>query len=62
MFKYIDKDINRQVGEGKVEIYDAFLKRQLYLTTEDLRFVDYIVRMVTDESTKNDAFQSTGKA
>ena len=31
-------------------MYDANLKRQLQLTTEDIRFIDNVVKMVNDES------------
>ena len=36
-----------QVSEGKVEILDAELRRQLSLSTEDLRFADNIVKQVS---------------
>ncbi|XP_055351708.1 late secretory pathway protein AVL9 homolog [Paramacrobiotus metropolitanus] len=48
------------VVEGKVEVYEANLKRQLQLTTEDLRFADYVVKMVCDEPSRVDAFHGTG--
>ncbi|GAV06525.1 hypothetical protein RvY_16495 [Ramazzottius varieornatus] len=38
------------VAEGKVEVYDVDLKRQLQLTTEDIRFIDNVVKMVNDDA------------
>lgn len=35
-----------QLEEGKIEIPDPDLKRQLSLSTEDLRFAENIVRQV----------------
>lgn len=32
-------------GDGQIEILSAELKRQLTLTTQDLRFTDFLLRM-----------------
>ncbi|GBM20418.1 Late secretory pathway protein AVL9 [Araneus ventricosus] len=37
------------VDDGKIEIIDPDLKKQLNLTTEDLRFADHIVRHVMED-------------
>lgn len=39
-----------QVDECKINILDNDLRRQLYLTMEDLRFADYLVKNVLDDS------------
>ena len=49
-----------QVGEGKIEIYDAELRRQLNPTTADLRFADSIVKSVL-ENQGPAILNSTGK-
>ncbi|KAH9505165.1 late secretory pathway protein avl9 [Bulinus truncatus] len=38
-----------EVVEGKVEVRDKELQKQLSLTTADLRFADYLVKIVTEE-------------
>lgn len=38
-----------QVEDGKIEILDPELKKQLSLTTEDLRFADHLVRHVMED-------------
>ena len=40
-------DVIVDVERDKIEIFDLELKRALHLTTEDLRFVDNVVRHVT---------------
>lgn len=37
-------------GEGQIEILDADLRRQLTLTTADLRFGDYLVRNIASDT------------
>uniref|UniRef100_A0A914W3S0 UDENN domain-containing protein n=1 Tax=Plectus sambesii TaxID=2011161 RepID=A0A914W3S0_9BILA len=39
-----------EAGEGQIEILDADLRRQLTLTTADLRFGDYLVRHVASDT------------
>ena len=39
----------RQVEEGKLEVKDRELLKQLNLTTADLRFSEVLVRVVTEE-------------
>ncbi|XP_050433560.1 late secretory pathway protein AVL9 homolog [Adelges cooleyi] len=48
-------DVIVEVDEGKVEIENVDLKRHLHLTTEDLRFADYLVRHVVQPE-KEDVF------
>jgi hypothetical protein len=43
-----------QVESGRVETQDAELRRQLHLSTEDLRFADYVTRRVAGE--RHDVF------
>lgn len=43
-----------QIEDTRVEAADPELRRQLHLTTEDLRFADYIVRHVAEE--RHDVF------
>lgn len=38
-----------QVDDGKIEVLDPELKKQLSLTTEDLRFADHLVRHVMED-------------
>ena len=38
-----------QVGDGRIEISDPELRRQVNPTTADLRFADFLVKYVTDE-------------
>ena len=38
---------------GKVDVLDVELKKQLTLTTEDLRFADYLVKTVLNDSDIN---------
>ncbi|XP_015915620.1 late secretory pathway protein AVL9 homolog isoform X2 [Parasteatoda tepidariorum] len=47
-------DVIVEVDDGKVEIVDPDLKKQLNLTTEDLRFADHLVRHVMED--KHDVF------
>ncbi|XP_076360717.1 late secretory pathway protein AVL9 homolog [Tachypleus tridentatus] len=47
-------DVIVEIEESKVEVFDADLRKQLHLTTEDLRFADYLVKHVSEE--KNDVF------
>ncbi|GIY91949.1 hypothetical protein CEXT_238512 [Caerostris extrusa] len=42
-------DVIIEVDDGKIEIIDPELKKQLNLTTEDLRFADHIVRHVMED-------------
>ena len=49
-----------QVNEGKVEMYDPELRRQLNLSTADLRFADNLVKIVT-ENQGGDLFDETGE-
>jgi len=37
------------VSDGKVEFHDIELRRQLSLTTADLRFADHLVRSSDDK-------------
>lgn len=54
------KCFTQQVDDGKIEIIDPELKKQLNLTTEDLRFADHIVRHVMED--RQDVFlDGTGK-
>lgn len=48
------------MGEGKIDIHDAELRRQLNLTTADLRFADSIVKSVL-ENQGTAYLNSTGK-
>uniref|UniRef100_A0A1S4L6Q1 UDENN domain-containing protein n=1 Tax=Ixodes scapularis TaxID=6945 RepID=A0A1S4L6Q1_IXOSC len=43
-------DVIVEVDECKINILDNDLRRQLYLTMEDLRFADYLVKNVLDDS------------
>lgn len=47
-------DVIVEVDEAKIEINNIELRKQLHLTTEDLRFADYIVRHVSED--KEDVF------
>lgn len=47
-------DILVDVDAGRIECQDMELRKQLHLTTEDLRFADYIVKHVSEE--KHDVF------
>ncbi|KFM58158.1 Late secretory pathway protein AVL9-like protein, partial [Stegodyphus mimosarum] len=42
-------DVIVEVEDGKIEILDPELKKQLNLTTEDLRFADHLVRHVMED-------------
>jgi hypothetical protein len=47
------------MADAKVDFHDADLRRQLTLTTADLRFADHLVKTITDE--RGDIFlDSTG--
>ncbi|XP_025425138.1 late secretory pathway protein AVL9 homolog [Sipha flava] len=48
-------DVIIEIDEGKVEIENIELKRHLHLSTEDLRFADYLVRHVVQPE-KEDVF------
>ncbi|VVC24814.1 Hypothetical protein CINCED_3A021565 [Cinara cedri] len=48
-------DVIVEIDEGKVEIENMELRRHLHLTTEDLRFADYLVRHVVQPD-KEDVF------
>ncbi|CAG0900754.1 unnamed protein product [Darwinula stevensoni] len=43
-------DVLVQLEDARVEVYDPELRRQLSLTTEDLRFADFIVKSVSEEA------------
>ncbi|XP_054933477.1 late secretory pathway protein AVL9 homolog isoform X2 [Dermacentor andersoni] len=43
-------DVIVEVDECKITILDSDLRRQLYLTMEDLRFADYLVKNVLDDT------------
>jgi len=47
------------VSDGRVEFHDFELRRQLSLTTADLRFADHLVRSISDEK-GNIFLDSTG--
>ncbi|XP_017775580.1 PREDICTED: late secretory pathway protein AVL9 homolog isoform X2 [Nicrophorus vespilloides] len=47
-------DILVDIEAGRIECQDLELRKQLHLTTEDLRFADYIVKHVSEE--KHDVF------
>lgn len=47
-------DILVDIDAGRIECQDIELRKQLHLTTEDLRFADYIVKHVSEE--KHDVF------
>lgn len=42
-------DVIVEIEDGKVDILDLDLRRILHLTTEDLRFADFLVRNVTED-------------
>ena len=48
-----------QVGEGSVSLHDAELRRQLTLTTADLRSVDFLTSHCTSDDT-NIYLEETG--
>ncbi|XP_076326765.1 late secretory pathway protein AVL9 homolog isoform X2 [Tachypleus tridentatus] len=43
-------DVLVEIEDSRIDIFDAELQKQLHLTTEDLRFADYLVKHVSDES------------
>lgn len=47
-------DVLVDIELGRIECQDLELRKQLHLTTEDLRFADYIVKHVSDE--RHDVF------
>jgi hypothetical protein len=49
----------KQVESARIEANDPELRRQLHLTTEDLRFADYVVRHVA-EPKKDNFFDGVG--
>lgn len=50
-----------QVEDGKLEVKDRELMKQLHLTTADLRFSELLVRVVTEEKS-NLYLDGTGEA
>lgn len=38
-----------EIDDSKIEIWDNDLRKQLHLTTEDLRFADYLVKNVSED-------------
>ncbi|XP_071446347.1 late secretory pathway protein AVL9 homolog [Hetaerina americana] len=42
-------DVIIEIDDMRIETQDLELRRQLHLTTQDLRFADYIVRQVSEE-------------
>jgi len=42
-------DVIVEVSDGNIDIQDAELRKQLVLTTADLRFADYLVKCVTED-------------
>ncbi|OXU20890.1 hypothetical protein TSAR_010151, partial [Trichomalopsis sarcophagae] len=52
-------DVLVEVESARIEANDPELRRQLHLTTEDLRFADYIVRHVS-EPKKDNFFDGVG--
>ena len=50
-----------QVEDGKLEVKDRELLKQLHLTTADLRFSELLVRVVTEEKS-NMYLDGTGEA
>ena len=44
------------IEKDKIDILDPDLKKALHLTTEDLRFIDYIIKQVTNENGGSDIF------
>ncbi|RZB66624.1 late secretory pathway protein AVL9 -like, partial [Asbolus verrucosus] len=47
-------DVLVDIDAGRIECQDLELRKQLHLTTEDLRFADYIVKHVSEE--RHDVF------
>ncbi|XP_064456810.1 late secretory pathway protein AVL9 homolog [Ornithodoros turicata] len=52
-------DVIVEIDEGKINVFDSDLRRQINLTMEDLRFADYLVKNVLDES-KDVFLEGTG--
>jgi hypothetical protein len=44
----------QQIDGGKVDILDIELRKQLNLSTEDLRFADFLVKSVINDSDSDD--------
>ncbi|CAI9727784.1 Hypothetical predicted protein [Octopus vulgaris] len=44
-------DVVVEVNDGRIDFHDNELKKQLNLTTTDLRFADYLVKIVTENKT-----------
>ncbi|XP_046390060.1 late secretory pathway protein AVL9 homolog [Ischnura elegans] len=44
-------DVIIEIDDMRIETQDLELRKQLHLTTQDLRFADYIVRQVSEERT-----------
>ena len=42
-------DVVVEIDEDKLEVHSQELRRAISLTTEDLRFIDNIVRVVSEE-------------
>lgn len=49
-------DVIIDIDEDKLDILDVDLRRDLALTTEDLRFIDGIVKVVSNEGDSQDTF------
>lgn len=49
-----------QVNDGKIDISDVELRKQLQMTTADLRFADILVKAVTEE--ENKFLEGTGQS
>ncbi|XP_063928794.1 late secretory pathway protein AVL9 homolog isoform X2 [Zophobas morio] len=47
-------DVLVDIDAGRIECQDVELRKQLHLTTEDLRFADYVVKHVSEE--RHDVF------
>ena len=45
-----------QLDGGKVDILDVELRKQLTLTTEDLRFADFLTKTVLSDGENGDIF------
>lgn len=52
-------DVIVEIDGAKLEILDNDLKKKLQLSTEDLRFADYLVRCIMENGVKNGAAESS---
>lgn len=52
-------DVLIDIENGRIEANDPELRRQLHLTTEDLRFIDYVIRCVVEPRKDNFLDSST---